>query len=865
MGEVYAAEDTKLHRKVALKVLPPLLAHDPERRQRFEREAQLVAALNHPNIVTIHSVEEDQGILFLTMELVEGKPLSESAPSGGLPLDSLLRVGIAVSDAMAAAHQRGITHRDLKPANIMVTPDGRVKVLDFGLAKLREAELAAAADEVTRMPSQDLTGEGRIIGTVAYMSPEQAEGKPVDQRSDIFSLGVVLHELATGEKPFKGDTTVSLISSILKDTPTPVTDLKPHLPPGLSRVIRRSLSKDPTRRYQTAADLRNDLEDLKQEIDSGITTSASTVRPQPSRQRASGAAWLAYGAFSLLVLAVLAAGYWYWKRQPATAPGGGFGVYRPARLTNSGNAALAAISPDGRYVAHVKNDPGAPSLWMRQTATTSDVEIVPPGPVRYAGVTYAPDGNHVYYVTYELTGGLGTLYRIPTLGGTPQSVVEDVDSRIAFSPDGTRFVFTRGAPAEGTAFVMMANLDGSAVRELAEMEPPDQIDLEGPAWSADGRTVVAAVRSLQGGPHELIVGIDVESGAITRLDGRWTDVGDLEWIGKTQSFVAAATEFGLSTPQLWQIMYPSGERRRVTNDLTSYSAVSLSADASSLATVQTEAVSNLFVANADDLSTLVPITRGRGRADGINGLEWTPDGQIVFISTASGAPQIWITDPEGRQPRQLTAAAQEPVLSVSVTPDGSHIVFQRMADRKVRIWRMKLDGSEQRPITDGTLDLSGVAGPDGSVYFTRIVDGSPRPYKVPLNGGDAVPLNPEANFRPVDVSPDGTRLLGVGWDAERRRSAVGLMPAAGGDVELLRNLPSFQGGFTPDGTGIVYPVQQRGSVRVDRYELATGKISTIGVLPGLGFNGALSKDGKRVAFAGGDIVSDVLLLTMTRE
>jgi serine/threonine-protein kinase len=213
MGEVYAAEDTRLNRKVAVKVLPALLADDPERRRRFEREAQLIAALNHPNIVTIHSVEEDAGVPFLTMELVDGRPLSDVAKGGGLPLDMLLRIGLAVSDAMAVAHQRGITHRDLKPGNIMLTPDGRVKVLDFGLAKLREVELAAAADEVTRAPSGDLTGEGRIIGTVAYMSPEQAEGKEVDQRSDIFSLGVVLHELATGQKPFKGDTTVSLISS----------------------------------------------------------------------------------------------------------------------------------------------------------------------------------------------------------------------------------------------------------------------------------------------------------------------------------------------------------------------------------------------------------------------------------------------------------------------------------------------------------------------------------------------------------------------------------------------------------------------------------------------------------------------------
>src|SRR5215471_4770191 len=254
MGEVFVAEDTRLHRRVALKVLPPLFAADPEHRERFEREARAVAALNHPNIVTIHSVEEHGGEMFLTMELVDGKPLSDVIQRGGLPLERLLRIGSEVADAIAAAQQQGITHRDLKPANVMITPSGRAKVLDFGLAKLKDAETAAPADDLTRMSSRsDLTGEGKIVGTVAYMSPEQAEGKPVDSRSDIFSLGVVLHEMATGDKPFKGDTNVSVISSIIKDTPPSVTDSNPSLPAELARIVRRCLAKDPERRYQTAA------------------------------------------------------------------------------------------------------------------------------------------------------------------------------------------------------------------------------------------------------------------------------------------------------------------------------------------------------------------------------------------------------------------------------------------------------------------------------------------------------------------------------------------------------------------------------------------------------------------------------------
>jgi serine/threonine protein kinase len=263
MGEVYRARDPKLNRTVAIKVLLETTAANPEARARFEHEAQSVAALNHPNIVTIHSVEEAAGVVFLTMEYVEGKPLSEMLVKGGLPLTQILALAIPLADAVAAAHDRGITHRDLKPANVMVTPDGRPKVLDFGLAKLIKAiPLEQGMTELATMGV--VTGEGRIVGTVAYMSPEQAQGISIDHRSDLFSLGVILFELATGDRPFTGDTTVSVISSIVKDTPRSVTDLRPNLPPDLSRIIKRCLIKDPERRYQTAKDLRNELEELKE-------------------------------------------------------------------------------------------------------------------------------------------------------------------------------------------------------------------------------------------------------------------------------------------------------------------------------------------------------------------------------------------------------------------------------------------------------------------------------------------------------------------------------------------------------------------------------------------------------------------------
>ncbi|HKN44165.1 MAG TPA: serine/threonine-protein kinase, partial [Propionibacteriaceae bacterium] len=302
MGEVFLADDGKLGRKVALKVLAHALAADPERRDRFEREARAIAALNHPNIITIYSVEEQEGVLFLTMELVEGKTLSELIPRQGMSLEQLLDVAIPLTDAVGAAHQRGITHRDLKPANVMVSDEGRLKVLDFGLAKVRE-ESPADGLTVAATASAPLTIEGRILGTVAYMSPEQAQGKAVDARSDVFSLGILLFEMATGERPFKGDTNISLLSAIIKDTPSSVTDLRQDLPRDVGRILRRCLAKDPEERYQTAKDLRNDLRLLKEDLDTGIAErvqtrthiSQSTALPSTVSRRPT-AARLAVGA-----------------------------------------------------------------------------------------------------------------------------------------------------------------------------------------------------------------------------------------------------------------------------------------------------------------------------------------------------------------------------------------------------------------------------------------------------------------------------------------------------------------------------------------------------------------------------------------
>lgn len=859
MGEVFVAEDTRLHRRIALKVLPRVLATDPERRLRFAREAQAVAALNHPNIVTIHSVEEVDGTPFLTMEMVEGQPLSELIPRGGMPLSTLLAVGIGISDAMAAAQQRGITHRDLKPANVMLTREGRVKVLDFGVAKLQEIERAASAEDLTRAPTHQLTGEGRIIGTVAYMSPEQAEGKAVDPRSDIFALGVLLHEMATGDRPFKGDTNVSIISSILKDTPAPVTDLNPRLPGDLARIIRRCLAKDPARRYQSAVDLRNELEDLKHDVDTGI--SGTAIRPVV-RGKPPAAIWI--GAISAAL--VLGLGAWLYTHRPggATVPAATFTIDHLARLTTTGTVSLAAISPDGRYVVHVKGSLTDPSLWVRQTATTSDVQIVAPGPVLYDGLGFSPDGNYVYYNTYPRpAGGMATLSRVPVLGGAATVVLADVDSAIAFSPDGQRFAFTRGDPSQGTTAVVIAQADGTRAKQLATVPAPARFQTERPAWSPDGKTLLAIATARSG--VNVVFAVDAATGRVSQVPGEWSTVREVEWMRDGRSFLANAADAGMVSGalQVWSVSYPDGARTHVTNDLNSYSGVSLSADGLSLATVETETRAGLEVSTTPQFADWRRLTGEPGRSDGTNGLKWLADGRIVYTSAASGPSQLWIVNPDGTNAHQLTNIASA-ALNPYPSADGRWVYFDSVTSNGRCIFRIQTDGSGLEQITHRGNESRPVVSPDGStVFVSQREGGENRPARVPAQGGDPTVIA-SAAFSPSDISPDGTQLVGPTWSQQHSRSVVALLPVTGGEPRLLPDIVVTDAGFTRDGRGLVYPDLTTRPFRLMIRPLPDGVATHIGApMPMVTFNGALSRDGHLV-ISRGTQQSDVVLITGTR-
>ncbi|MCZ6669831.1 MAG: protein kinase, partial [Acidobacteria bacterium] len=364
MGEIYLAEDLTLNRQVALKVLPPEMAANPNRLGRLEREAKAIAALNHPNIVTIYSIEKsipsgDGGAgepqHFITMELISGKTLSRVIPRAGMTLGQILEHGLALTEAMTAAHEKNITHRDLKPDNIMISDDGRLKILDFGLAKLREEADPGAAG--TEMPTQAVkTEEGSVLGTVAYMSPEQAEGKPADSRSDIFAIGILLYEMATGERPFQGDTKISLISSILRETPRSITELNRTLPRHLGRIIKRCLAQDPVRRYGIARVLFNDLLDLNEEFDSGDRCPLG-VGPGPARQAGKRAVLVTAGI--VLLLAATAVIFLLRDRLPGGSTGPPAIEATVTRLTQlPGPETHPSISADGRLLVFIGRSRG---------------------------------------------------------------------------------------------------------------------------------------------------------------------------------------------------------------------------------------------------------------------------------------------------------------------------------------------------------------------------------------------------------------------------------------------------------------------------------------------------------------------------
>ena len=904
MGEVYLAEDKRLGRKVALKLLPVSFTTDADRLRRFEQEARAASALNHPNIITIYEIREAAGSHVIATEFVEGETLRHRLVRSSLSLSEALNIAIQIADALSAAHKAGIVHRDIKPENIMLRPDGYVKVLDFGLAKLTEQASPAVAAEAPTI--QVRTGSGIVIGTAGYMSPEQARGFSVDSRSDIFSLGAVIYEMIARRKPFQGDTPSDTLASILKTEPPPLSRVASNVPPELVRIVTKALQKDREERYQVVKDLWLDLKALKQELEfqnkldrsahpDGDGTETTTLLPGEPTETLSGPRQTLQrssignisesisieikkhklGAAFLLLAVVLVLGAggfgvykWFYRAEPPAR----FWDVKLTRLTNSGNVIDATISPDGKYIVYALSDRSSQSLYIRQVSTANDKQIVPPAHVGFFGITFSPDGTELYYAI-KANLDAGTLYRIPVLGGTPVKVLEKIDAPISFSPDGKQFVLLRGNyPGPGGSALVIANTDDSGERDLVVKKSPEgfsPIFFTGPSWSPDGKMIAATVGRLGG--RSKVMAFSVADGSERELSPEsWPFAARVQWLPDMSGLLLVAGDAPASA-MLWHVNYPDGRVRRITNDLNIYRAIGLTQDGKMFTTVQAQGLVNLWLVPDGDVTKAIRLPTGNVSfyAAAGNNVSWVPDGRIVYVSNEGGVSDIWIADRDGNNRKQLTAnnaRNSSPVVSA----DGRFVVFVSLQNERRNIWRMSLDGSNPVRLTSGLSDTFPSISPDSRWVIYTAVDGTkPTIWKISIDGGTPVQVTDHVATA-ATVSPDGRSIAYTypeSSDPFAPPNRAAIIPFEGGAPTKSFEMPSSGTvlslvQWSTDGKSILYTSNINNVSNIWSQPLDGGPRKQITQFSDMLMTGfAWTPDGKLLACTRGALVRDAVLVT----
>jgi eukaryotic-like serine/threonine-protein kinase len=914
MGEVYLAQDTRLDRKIALKLLPAQFTQDAVRVRRFVQEAKASSALNHPNILVIFEIGQTDSTHFIATEFIDGETLRARFKREPMGIDEVLDVAQQTASALTAAHTAGIVHRDIKPDNIMLRRDGIVKVLDFGLVKLTED---ASIDLEGDTRALVMTDTGTVVGTAPYMSPEQARGLELDGRTDIWSLGVVMYEMIAGRAPFQGVTASHVIVSIIEQEQPSLGRFAPSAPPELQRIVRKALAKDRDNRYQTSRDLMIDLKNLRRDLDlqheievsaaPGIRTSAATSssdspaatasRDSIGRSRADSEAAAAKEAtvnsrssaeyltseirrqkkrasIALTLFVLSSVGLLYAVYRFGSGPKPVFTHFQNIaikKLTTLGNVSDVVISPDGKYVVYDVTEGNRQGLWTKYLPTGSTVPIVPAAEVLGLGsTTFSPDGNFVYYILWDKNNPNGSLFMVPVLGGNAKKVLENIRSSISFSPDGKRFVFVRILDSSATA-LFIANTDGANERQLAALSGSDRFSVNGPSWSPDGKLIACATGTTTGSQRMTISVASVDNGAIKALTSQqWSGVNRVAWFPDGSGIVFLAAPLMTTDRQIWQLSYPSGEVRRITNDLNSYGDASLgvTSDGSTVVSMQVTRGSDIWIApsNAVDAQAR-QITMRNQRQNGARGMSWTPDGRIVYSSNASDNADIWSMNADGSDQKQLTDDPQADVNPV-VSPDGRYVVFQSLRAGNWNIWRMQSDGYNLKQLTSGDNDVDPDVTPDGQwVIYCARENANTTIWKMPIEGGAPVRLSVATQATNPSVSPDGKQVayIEVASNSKAPYKLI-LISIEGGTPLKTFDIPVLASDlrWTPDGRALVYLGRGAfaGVASIWRQSLdGTAPIAIVEFKPDSIYAFAYSRDGRQLALSRGSLTRDAVLIS----